>query len=68
MGIWLFATLAQRCKHLRERLFYGVWILYFLVVGARVALHLSDAVIRASDFVEVILAVTAIALSGTIVL
>lgn len=68
MGIWLLATLAQRCKQLRERLFYCVGIAYFVLLGARTVLPLSAAVIRACQFLDVALWATGIALSGAIVL
>ena len=68
MGIWLLATLAQRCNQLRERLFYVVWIGYFVTVGVRAALPLSESAVRASDFLQVALGVGGMALSGAIAL
>jgi len=67
-GIWLLATLAQRCKQLRERLFYCVGTVYFALLGARTVLPLSSASIRACEFLDLALGATAIVISGAIVL
>lgn len=66
VGIWLLIVLAQRCNRLRERLFYVVWIGYFVIVVARAALPLSESAVRAFDFLQVALGVAAMALSGAI--
>jgi hypothetical protein len=67
-GIWLLATLAQRCNRLRERVFYIVWIGYFVIVGVRAALPLSESAVRAFDFLQVAIGVAGMALSGAITL
>jgi hypothetical protein len=66
VGIWLLAVLAQRCNRLRERMFYVVWIGYFVIVGVRAVLPLSESAVRASDFLQVALGMAAVALSGAI--
>jgi hypothetical protein len=68
MGVWLLATLARRCNRIRERLFYVVWIGYFVIVGVRAGLPLSESAVRASDFLQVALGLAGIALSGAIAL
>lgn len=66
MGVWLLATLAQRCNQVRERLFYVAWIGYFVIVGVRAALPLSEAAVRTLDFLQVALGIAGIVLSGAI--
>jgi cytochrome c biogenesis factor len=68
MGVWLLATLAQRCKQLRERLFYSAGTVYFVALSVRTVLPLSPSAIRVCALLDLALGATGVALSGTIVL
>ena len=63
VGVWLLATLAYRCSLSRERMFYILWMGYFVVVAIRTCVPLSSHVIRASNFVQMAIGSAALTLS-----
>ncbi len=68
IGIWVLGTVARGCNQLRERLFYLVWLGYFVIVGIRAALPLSETAVRTLDFVQMTVGVVGIALSAAVTL
>ena len=66
MGMWLLSTLALRCEDWRERLFYSIWIMDFLLIALRSAFPLPPSATWASNFVQLVLGLGGVALSGGI--